>query len=54
MFLIGIFFNSALFGLVVALGESVSTATAILLGADKALVRAGMFQGSFFLAPTIE
>ena len=43
LFLIGIFFNSVLFGFAVALGATVSTATAILLGADKALVRAGMY-----------
>lgn len=43
LFLIGIFYNSPLFGLAVLLGTGVSTATAMLLGADRALVRAGLF-----------
>lgn len=43
LFLIGILYNSALFGLGVLVGVAVSTATAMALGADRALVRAGMF-----------
>ncbi|WP_150295584.1 urea transporter [Sphingobium estronivorans] len=42
-FLIGIFCNSALFGSAVLLGTAVSTATALLLGVDRAQVRAGLF-----------
>lgn len=42
-FLIGIFYNSALFGSAVLLGTAVSTATALLLGVDRAQVRAGLF-----------
>lgn len=43
LFLIGIFYNSALFGVAVLLGATVSTATAVLLDVDRALVRAGLF-----------
>ncbi|MDA5194320.1 urea transporter [Govanella unica] len=43
LFLIGIFYNSPLFGAAVVLGTVVSTATAMLLGVDRALVRAGLF-----------
>ncbi|AYJ86014.1 urea transporter [Sphingomonas paeninsulae] len=43
LFLIGIFYNSPLFGFAVLLGTIVSTATAMLLGVDRALVRAGLF-----------
>ncbi|MGH8157816.1 MAG: urea transporter [Rhodanobacter sp.] len=43
LFLVGIFYNSTLFGLAVLVGTSVSTLTAMLLAADRALVRAGMF-----------
>lgn len=42
-FLIGIFYNSPLFGAAVLLGTVVSTATAMLLGVDRAQVRAGLF-----------
>lgn len=43
LFLLGIFCNSMIFGLAVLVGVVVSTATAMLLGVDRALVRAGMF-----------
>ncbi len=43
LFLIGIFYNSPLFGSAVLLGTAVSTASAMLLGADRTLVRTGMF-----------
>lgn len=43
LFLIGIFCNSALFGIGVIVGTAVSTATAQLLGADRQAVRAGLF-----------
>lgn len=43
LFLIGIFCNSVLFGIAVAIGATVSTATAILLDADRTQVRAGMY-----------
>lgn len=43
LFLIGVFYNSLLFGAGLLLGTVVSTATAVLLGADRALVRAGLF-----------
>lgn len=42
-FLLGVFFNSALFGLAVLTGTAASTATAMLLGVDRSLVRAGLF-----------
>ncbi|WP_305805058.1 urea transporter [Stenotrophomonas sp. YIM B06876] len=42
-FLIGIFYNSALFGWAVLLGTAASTATAMLLGVDRARIRAGLF-----------
>ncbi|HET8901391.1 MAG TPA: urea transporter, partial [Holophagaceae bacterium] len=43
LFLAGIFYNSRLFGLAALAGTIVSTATARLLGADRASVRAGLF-----------
>ena len=43
LFLAGIFCNSWLFGLAALAGTAVSTATALLLGADRASVRAGLF-----------
>lgn len=43
LFLIGIFYNSSLFGAAVLLGTGVSTTTAMLLGVDRALVREGLF-----------
>ena len=43
LFLIGIGYNSLLFALAVLVGTAVSTLTAIGLGADRALVRSGMF-----------
>ena len=43
LFLIGVFYNSTLFGLAVLVGTSVSTATAMLLAVDRSLVRAGLF-----------
>jgi urea transporter len=43
LFLIGVFYNSTLFGLAVLVGTAVSTATAMLLAADRTLVRAGLF-----------
>ncbi|HWJ70918.1 MAG TPA: urea transporter [Sphingobium sp.] len=43
LFLIGIGYNSLIFGAAVLLGTVVSTATAMLLGVDRALVRAGLF-----------
>lgn len=43
LFLIGIFYNSALFGLAVLVGTVVSTATAMLLAVERPLVRDGLF-----------
>ena len=43
IFLIGIFYNSMLFGCAALLGATASTATAILLGIERAQVRAGLF-----------
>jgi len=43
IFLIGIFFNSILFGWAVVLGTAASTATALLLGVNRSHVRAGLF-----------
>lgn len=43
VFLAGIFYNSTLFGLAVLVGTATSTATALLLGADRAPVRDGLF-----------
>ena len=43
LFLIGIFYNSWIFGLGVLVGTAVSTATAMLLEVDRSLVRAGLF-----------
>lgn len=60
LFLIGIFWNSALFGCGVLLGTAASTATAMLLGIEHSRVRAGLhgFNGAlvaiallYFLAP---
>lgn len=61
LFVTGIFFNSALLGLGVLAGTAVSTATAMLLGVERASVRAGLygFNGAlvaiallYFLEPT--
>lgn len=43
LFLSGIVYNSILFGCAVLLGTTASTATAVLLGVDRAHVRAGLF-----------
>lgn len=43
LFLIGISYNSTLFGLAALVGTAVSTGTAMLLAADRSLVRAGLF-----------
>jgi urea transporter len=43
VFLVGIFYNSALFGCAVLLGTTASTATAMLLGVERSQVRAGLF-----------
>lgn len=43
LFLAGIFYNSALLGLAVLAGAATSTATALLLGLDRAQLRAGLF-----------
>ncbi|MBE7444041.1 MAG: urea transporter [Planctomycetia bacterium] len=43
LFLIGIFYNSVLFGFAVLVGAAASTATAVLLGATRSSVRAGLF-----------
>ena len=43
IFLAGIFYSSMLFGWAVLLGTLASTATAMLLGADRALVKQGLF-----------
>lgn len=43
LFLIGIFYNSPIFGTGVLLGTAVSTAAAMLLGVDRGQVRAGLF-----------
>ena len=43
LFLAGVFYNSPLFGSAVLLGTVVSTATAMMLGVERALVRAGLF-----------
>lgn len=43
LFLTGICLNSLLFGAALLLGAAVSTATAMLMGIDRALVRAGLF-----------
>ncbi|WP_150293971.1 urea transporter [Sphingobium estronivorans] len=62
LFLIGISYNSPLFAMAVLLGTGVSTGTAILLGADRALVREGLFGFNgglvaiallYFLQPTL-
>ena len=43
IFLIGVFYNSTLFGLAVLVGTAASTATARLLAASPAMVRDGLF-----------
>lgn len=43
IFLAGIFYNSRLFGGAVLLGTAASTATAMLLGADRVRIREGLF-----------
>ena len=43
LFVAGVFYNSALFGWGALLGTAVSTVTAIVLGADRSQVRAGLF-----------
>lgn len=43
LFLIGIFFNSALLGLAGLIGLVASTVAAMVLGVDRTLVRAGLF-----------
>ncbi|MGH8504454.1 MAG: urea transporter [Stenotrophobium sp.] len=43
LFLSGIFYNSTLFGAAVLVGTATSTATALLLGADRSRLRAGLF-----------
>lgn len=43
LFLLGIFYNSLLFGWAVLLGTAASTATAVVLGVNRAQVRAGLF-----------
>ncbi len=43
IFLIGIFYNSALFGLAVLIGTAASTSTAILLAVDRTQIRQGLF-----------
>lgn len=43
LFLIGVFYNSTLFGVAILVGSAVSTATAILFAVNPSLVRAGLF-----------
>ena len=43
LFLIGIFYNSALFGFAVLVGTVASTVTAMLLGVKRSNVREGLF-----------
>jgi urea transporter len=43
LFLIGIFYNSMIFGLGVLVGTVISTATAMRLAVDRSRIRAGMF-----------
>jgi urea transporter len=43
LFLIGIFYNSYQFGIAAIIGLLASTITAMLLGADRNLIRAGLF-----------
>ena len=43
LFLMGIFYNSVLFGCAVLVGALASTATAVLLGVARSHVRAGLF-----------
>ena len=62
LFVIGIGYNSLLFGVAALVGTAVSTAAAMLLGVDRALVRAGLFGFNgglvaiallYFLQPTV-
>jgi len=50
LFLVGIFVNSALLGLAGVIGLIVSTLTAMILGADRAAIRAGLFGYNGILA----
>jgi urea transporter len=50
LFLVGIFINSALLGVAGLIGLIVSTVTALLLGADRSLIRAGLFGYNGILA----
>lgn len=43
IFFIGIFYHSPVFGICAVIGTAVATLTAMLLGADKGLIRAGLF-----------
>lgn len=43
IFLIGIFYNSSLFGMAVLVGAAASTSTAILLDVDRTKIRQGLF-----------
>src|SRR6476620_1291980 len=43
LILVGIFVNSALLGLAGVIGLIISTLTALLLGADRTIIRAGLF-----------
>lgn len=43
LFLIGVFYNSTLFGIGVLVGTAASTATAMLLGVERDRIRAGLF-----------
>lgn len=43
LFALGAFYSSRLLGSALVRGTAVSTATAIVLGVDRTLVRAGMF-----------
>ncbi|MGH7269752.1 MAG: urea transporter [Polyangiaceae bacterium] len=43
LLLAGVIYNSVLFGIAVVVGTAVSTATAVLLGAERSRVRAGLF-----------
>jgi len=50
LFLVGIFVNSALLGLAGVIGLIVSTLTAVILGADRTAIRAGLFGFNGILA----
>lgn len=43
LFVVGVFYNSPLFGTAILVGAGVSTASAMALGADRSQVRAGLF-----------